>query len=103
MKKIYLFSILFISLIISQICLADIRMPAVFSDNMVLQQNTKVVMWGWADPGEKIQIKGSWSRLKTKSVCADKNGKWSVKIKTSRAGGPFKLEIKGKNTSNIIS
>ncbi len=98
MKNFFLFSILFISVIISQFCTANVRMPAVFGNNMVLQQKTEIVVWGWAEPGEKIKIKGSWNRTKSKSVRADKDGKWSVKIKTSRAGGPFKLEIKGKNT-----
>jgi len=98
MKNKIILSTLLIFAVICQACLADVRMPAIFSDNMVLQQKTEIVVWGWASPDEKIKIKGSWSRSETKSVRADKNGKWSVKIKTSRAGGPFKLEIKGKNT-----
>jgi len=89
MKNKIILSTLLIFAVICQACLADVRMPAIFSDNMVLQQKTEIVVWGWASPDEKIKIKGSWSRSETKSVRADKNGKWSVKIKTSRAGGPF--------------
>jgi hypothetical protein len=42
-----------------------IVLPGVFSDNMVLQQNSEVAVWGWAGPSEKVKIVGSWSPLDT--------------------------------------
>ena len=90
-------------LFVGQICLADVTMPAIFADNMVLQQKTEVAVWGWAKPGEKVKVKGSWKWLWPKSVCADKDGKWSIKIKTPNAGGPFELKIKGNNTISFTN
>jgi sialate O-acetylesterase len=79
---------------------ANVSLPALFADNMVLQQNTKVNIWGWADKGEKISITGSWNNKKV-TVKADKNGKWKIQIITSVAGGPYTLTIKGLNTVEI--
>jgi sialate O-acetylesterase len=75
---------------------ADVRLPAIFGDGMVLQQKAKAPIWGWAEPGEKIYIKGSWQWTGT-STTADKDGNWLTKIKTPKAGGPFTISIAGKN------
>lgn len=75
---------------------ADVRLPAIFGEGMVLQQNASVCIWGWAEPGEKVEVKGSWMNS-GKSTKADKNGDWSVKIRTVEAGGPYTLTIKGNN------
>jgi sialate O-acetylesterase len=85
---------------------ADVRLPAVVSDNMVLQQNSKVTLWGWADPGEKIKVKASWQSFFGKSTKADKDGKWKIAVKTPKAGGPFTITIKAGNAiilKNILS
>lgn len=77
---------------------ADIRLPAVFGDHMVLQQKSKVSVWGWAEPGEKIEVKGSWQWLSKAKTHADKDGKWQVKIKTPKADNhAVTLTIKGNN------
>jgi sialate O-acetylesterase len=76
--------------------LADVKLPALFSDNMVLQQKAEVALWGWADPGEKVEISGSWGRRKVKTT-ADAQGNWKTSINTAKAGGPFTLTFKGKN------
>ena len=80
---------------------ADVRLPAIFGDGMVLQQKAKAPIWGWAEPGEKIYIKGSWQWTGT-STTADKDGNWLTKIKTPKAGGPFTISITGKNKSSIF-
>ncbi|MBN2315763.1 MAG: hypothetical protein JXM79_17675, partial [Sedimentisphaerales bacterium] len=54
---------------------ADIRLPAIIGDNMVLQQDQKVTIWGWADPGEEVVVGVSWHNMKW-AVTADRNGKW---------------------------
>lgn len=76
---------------------ADVRLPAIFTDEMVLQQRTAVTVWGWAQPGEKITVKGSWQWLFGASATADKDGKWSVRVNTPKAGGPHTLSVKGSN------
>ncbi len=47
--------------ILSQAAPGDVELPAVICDNMVLQRNDGVAIWGWADPGELVQVKGSWT------------------------------------------
>ncbi len=76
---------------------ANVKLPAIFSDNMVLQQRTKVAFWGWADAGEMIKITGNWS-ANSVSVRADASGNWKVMMKTPKAGGPFTININGQNS-----
>jgi sialate O-acetylesterase len=69
----------------------SIVMPAIFSDNMVLQQKSNVQFWGKANPGEKVEIKATWgASAKTK---VNDEGLWKVKIKTIKAGGPYEVKI----------
>ena len=77
-------------------CLADVRLAGLISDNMVLQQQSNVSIWGWAEPGEKVSVKSSWLKVSANTI-AEKDGKWAVKIKTPKAGGPYSLTIKGEN------
>jgi sialate O-acetylesterase len=92
--------VIFISVSYGKQALADVSLPAIFSDNMVLQQKTNAAMWGWADPGEQIQVENSWSKKVVKTV-ADQKGHWKIFIQTARAGGPYEIIIKGKNTINL--
>ena len=80
---------------------ADVKLPAVFSNGMVLQQQSSVPIWGWGAPGEKISISCSWSKQKIK-VKADDLGKWKTLIVTSKAGGPHIISVVGKNKSISI-
>ncbi|MEO7675334.1 MAG: sialate O-acetylesterase [Verrucomicrobiota bacterium] len=72
---------------------ADVRLPALFSDNMVFQRETSVRVWGWADDGEKVTVN---FRNQQKSTRA-KNGKWDVKLSSLKAGGPGFLKVTGEN------
>jgi len=92
------FLILFF-LVINSLSHADVRLPAIISDDMVLQQGGPVNVWGWADPGEevKVAIAGSGS---AKTV-ADKDGNWKLKLDAPPAGGPYQIEIAGKNTITV--
>jgi len=73
---------------------ANVRMPLLFSDGMVLQRNKPIPVWGWADANEKVEVHFN---KQTKSIIADKNGKWMIKLDAEKAGGPFELIITGKN------
>ena len=80
---------------------ADVKLPAVISDNMVLQQGMKVPIWGWAEPGEKIFISVTW-QSRGYGARAGNDGKWMVKINPPRkAGGPYEMFIKGNNTITL--
>ncbi len=76
--------------------LADVRLPALISDHMVLQQDATVNVWGWAEADEKVEVSASWSKQVLKTQ-ADKMGRWEVKLKTPSATGPQRLVIRGNN------
>ncbi len=79
---------------------AEIRLPAVFSDNMVLQQQSAVAIWGWSAPGEKIYVTNSWSTT-VDSTKATGFARWKLTINTPTAGGPHTVTIKGSNTIQL--
>lgn len=94
-------SLHFIVLLFSNSLLADVKLPALFADQMVLQQQTKVALWGQADPGEAIEIYGSWNPEDTIKLRADARGHWKARIATAAAGGPYMLTFKGHNTITL--
>ena len=79
---------------------ADVRLPAVIGDNMVLQQGQKVPIWGWAEPGEEVTVAVSWHSMRW-AVTAGKDGNWRFEITPPSADGPYQMTISGKNTITI--
>ncbi len=79
---------------------ANIRLPKVISSNMVLQQQSQVKLWGWAEPGERISITTSWDQ-RVYPVTAAGDARWITTIATPAAGGPFTITLKGKNTIEL--
>jgi sialate O-acetylesterase len=79
---------------------AAVKLPAIFSNQMVLQRNQNINIWGWASKGERIRVQFAGQSLETK---ADKNGEWNVKFDPMSAGGPFTLVVRGENTITIDS
>ena len=75
--------------------LADVRLPAIISDNMVLLQDSKSNVWGWADAGEKVTVKLGDA---TASATADEKGRWSVKMLGLKPGVAGEMTISGKNS-----
>jgi sialate O-acetylesterase len=75
---------------------ADVKLPAIIGDNMVLQRDKKVSIWGWAKPGEEVMAGVSWNAMRW-AVKADKEGKWSFKMNPPKTGGPYEMTISGKN------
>lgn len=90
---------LLLGVLVIPVC-AQVKLPAIFGDNMVLQQKSDVAVWGWADAGEKMEVLGSWMK-KAETVKTGNDGKWQVKIKTPSAGGPYTLTIKGSSTITL--
>ncbi|MCK9639813.1 MAG: sialate O-acetylesterase [Prolixibacteraceae bacterium] len=77
---------------------AEVRLPSIIGNHMVLQQKSDVNLWGWCSPGEKITVINSWDT--TKYVTKGTPGaKWSLKIKTPSAGGPYTITI---NTKTVL-
>ncbi|AKD03283.1 sialate O-acetylesterase [Pontibacter korlensis] len=98
MKKLYAVLLLFL-IVMNPIApsLANVGLPAIFSNHMVLQQNAEVTIWGWGKAQEPISVTTSWDQNTVKAVTSP-NAKWQVKVKTPSAGGPYTVTIKGYNT-----
>jgi sialate O-acetylesterase len=82
---------------------ANIRTPKIFGDNMVLQRDMPIPVYGWADAGEQITVEFMGKTYKT---ITREDGKWKLKLRSYKAGGPYQMQIGGKNNtlsySNIL-
>lgn len=72
----------------------DVRLPGLVGDNMVLQRDSRVVIWGWAEPGERVRIDFRGQRM---TVRTDRGGQWSASLGPFPAGGPYQMTIAGRN------
>ena len=79
--------------------MADVRLPRFFSDHMILQQQTKNAIWGWAVPDERVTVTASWGA--SASVKADKDGWWKLFLSTPAHRTDQTLTIRGRNTIEI--
>ncbi|MDA8818773.1 beta-lactamase family protein [Flavobacteriaceae bacterium] len=79
----------------------ELRLPSVFSDNMVLQQNFDTAFWGESKPNEIITVRGSWG--KEAAVQSNEKGDWELKLSTPRAGGPYMVTIQTPNKSILLN
>jgi len=82
--SIFLFSAIYLN--------AKIKVASVLGDNMVLQRNTEVKLWGTAEPNQKLTIITGWNKAKISTV-ASESGEWLVKAKTTDAGGPYQISV----------
>ncbi len=73
---------------------AEVKLPKILGDNMVLQQQAEARIWGWADPGEEVAVQLGDQKGTAK---ADEQGRWLVKVRTPAAGGPYEVTVIGKN------
>ncbi len=76
---------------------AKVTLPSIFADHMVLQQNSEVIIWGWAAPNEEVKVKGSWDNKEVLTK-ANSYAKWRVTLSTPPAGGPYMLSVAGYNS-----
>lgn len=83
-------------LFISTCSIAQISLPDIFGDHMVLQQRTSVKIWGWGTPLEKVKLQTSWDQ-KTYETETNNLAKWQIDIQTPAAGGPFQIKLNGYN------
>ncbi len=91
MKTIAMFLLCATILIAQEEMKKQIQMPSIFSDNMVIQQETDAAVWGKAVEGTKIKISASWGS--SAQAIADKDGNWITKINTPKFGGPYELKV----------
>jgi sialate O-acetylesterase len=92
MKRIFLFPFLILIIFSSLNLYGEIKLPAIFSDNMVLQQNSEAAIWGLATANSTVKVTTSWNK-KSYSAKAGSDGKWKLKVATPSAGGPYELTV----------
>lgn len=98
MKGAIRFTILLALDVLSSSCFGQIRLPRLVRDSMVLQRDREINIWGWAAPGEKIKVK--FNRREFKTV-GNSEGKWTVRLPPTKAGGPFTMDISGSNDIHL--
>lgn len=74
---------------------AEVTIPFILSDNMVLQRDVQFNIWGWAKPGERVTVTFKDQRVSVKTAS---NGDWKALFDPIPAGGPYEMTISGKNT-----
>jgi sialate O-acetylesterase len=82
------------AIVISAALYAEVTLPYIIGDNMVLQRDIPVNIWGWAGPGESVTVMMNGQKV---SVATDKTGAWKARLNPLPAGGPFEMTISGKN------
>lgn len=77
---------------------ADVRLPKILSDHMVLQADKPSTIWGWADAGESVTVSIAG---KSASATADAKGRWTVSISVPASKEPQEMTVTGKNTLKV--
>ncbi len=89
---------LVVVLVLAGVVRAEVRLPAIIGDNMVLQRGTKVRIWGTANAGEHVTVTFD---KKSVNAVADAKGRWEVWLGPLKRGGPSELIVKGDNVLTI--
>ena len=77
---------------------AEVKLPHVIGNHMVLQRDQPIPVWGWADADEAVTVELNTHKATTR---ADSDGKWNVRLPSMSAGGPFEMVVSGKNTIRL--
>lgn len=77
---------------------AEVILPRLISDGMVMQRDTKVSVWGWAAANESVTVR---FKDKVYNAVADANGNWLITLPAMKAGGPYNLKVEATNTIEI--
>ena len=74
---------------------ADVKVPTLFTEHMVLQQGKPLQFWGWADKDESVTVELNGVKA---TVTPGSSGRWQATLPARKAGGPYKLEFRARNT-----
>jgi len=77
---------------------ADVRLPKIFTDNMLLQRDAAVRVWGWADAGEAVSAAMMGTTVATK---ADDKGQWALELPAIKSGENLELTVQGNNSVTL--
>lgn len=92
-------SIVLLAVVLTAVpAMADVRLPKIFTDNMMLQRDLPVRVWGWANPGEAVSVTLTGKSAATK---ANPRGQWAVELPAVKAGENLELAVKGKNSLTL--
>jgi len=94
----HLFPLLASALLLPALAHGEVKLPAIISDHMVLQQDVPANVWGWAEPGEKVAVTFAGQ---TASAVAGADGAWSAKVPPTDAGTIGEMTITGKNSLTV--
>lgn len=86
-------------LLLSFTAFSDVKLPALVSNGMVLQRDMPVKIWGWANPGEKVNVIFQGKKLRT---LADASGNWACTLPATPAGGPYEININEKSVKDVL-
>ena len=89
-----LFAAIVLVVMVSPTLRADLNVPKIFSDSMVLQRDQSIPVWGWEDAGTEVHV---LFEGEVKKTTAGDDGKWMVRLSPQKAGGPYKMVIEGQN------
>lgn len=88
-------------LFLSSFSMAEIILPHIVGDNMVLQRDISVPLWGWAAPDEKISVR--FNENEPLTAITGKNGRWEIRLPAQKAGGPHKITISGSDSTVTLN
>jgi sialate O-acetylesterase len=100
MRHSYFAFFFFLFLSVSSSSFAQLRLPAVLSSGMVLQQKDSATLWGWSEPGSTVHVTTGWNNV-TDSVISTNGATWKLKVATPAAGGPFDITIRSADTVKL--
>jgi len=102
MKQIYssLMTVLIVLVFSTRTLFGEVKLPEIFGDNMVLQQQTDAAIWGMAEKNATVKVITSWNG-KYYTVHAGSDGKWKLKVSTPSAGGPYEITISDGKTVKL--
>ncbi len=90
---------LILVLAFSATALGQLKLPALLSDHMVLQRDMPVALWGWAEPGDRVEVRFLG---KTYGAQANQVGRWELEMEAAPAGGPHRLVISGAGETRTL-
>src|ERR1700744_2318931 len=93
-------ALMFCLIFSGSVALADVRLPQLIANNMILQRDMQLRLWGWASPGEKVSVDFNGKKAEA-GTAAD--GKWLMELPAMKTGGPYVMTIKGKNTITLTN
>ncbi|MEQ1894309.1 MAG: hypothetical protein ABL998_17345, partial [Planctomycetota bacterium] len=81
----------------------ELRLPAFFSDHLVLQRDAEVPLWGWSTPGAHVSVQASWLGAGALTARADAGGRWQVTLPAAHASGAQTLTIEGDGERRVLA